>query len=121
MGIHLTKIKMNMQLVAIVFACVTLCLDAGYVSHKNQPKCRTEYETVTSYEQQCTYTHEQECRDVPQQRCVPKVEKLCQTLDVQECTTRYERECTNRQENKCATSERRSARHRWNKNVEQIL
>merc|ERR1712098_517252 len=97
--IHCIKMKMNLVSVVTVLSCVVLCLDAGDLSHKNQPKCRTEYETVTSYELQCTYTHEQECSDVPQQRCFPKVEKSCVTLDVQECTTRYERECTNRQEN----------------------
>merc|ERR1711872_262595 len=41
--IHSSKMKMNLELVATVFACVVLCLDAGYVSHKNQSKCRTEY------------------------------------------------------------------------------
>merc|ERR1712025_606072 len=96
------KMVLKLSLAVLLIACLT---DAGYVSHKNQPKCHTEYETVTSYEQQCVTVCERECNNVPQQRRLPKVEKLCQTVDVQECNTRYERECNNRQENQCAASQ----------------
>ena len=58
------KMKMNSGLAACVASCLIVSLDAGYVSHKTQPQpqCHTEYETVTSYEQQCTTIYEDDVR-----------------------------------------------------------
>merc|ERR1711936_108870 len=57
-------------------------------SQKNSEKCRTEYDTVTSYEQQCSTSYEQECS----------------TVQEQQCSTVYEQECTSSNEQQCSTS-----------------
>merc|ERR1711942_439846 len=46
--------------------------------------CRTEYETVTSYEQQCTESYEKECNTLEVNECSPRVEKICDALTFKE-------------------------------------
>merc|ERR1711970_585980 len=73
-------------------ACLAVVVNAGYVTH-DAPRCRTEYDTVTSYEQQCSTSYEQECSTVQEESCSLRVEKSCATVEVQECSTVHEREC----------------------------
>merc|ERR1719260_231834 len=61
---------------------LTVTVDAGYVSPQVQRNCHTEYETVTSYENQCSTTYEKECSTVKDEHCKPKVEEVCHTVDV---------------------------------------
>merc|ERR1719153_53268 len=82
-----------------LFACLaavllTFTVDAGYVSKKAHRKCHTEYETVTSYEK--------ECSTVKDEHCKPKVEEVCNTVDVQECTLGHERVCTQHDDKQCS-------------------
>merc|ERR1711970_726979 len=90
-----------------LFACLAAALlsftvDAGYVSKKAHRTCHTEYETVTSHENQCGTTYEQECSTVKEEHCKPKVEEVCNTVDVQECSVGHERVCTHHEEKKCS-------------------
>merc|ERR1711936_530201 len=80
-------------------ACLALLVlptsvDAGYVSKQEKRNCHTEYETVTTYENQCSTSYEQECSTVKDEHCKPKVEEVCNTVDVQECSVSHERVCT---------------------------
>merc|ERR1719153_2060574 len=84
-----------------LFACLaavllTFTVDAGYVSKKAHRKCHTEYETVTSYENQCITTYEQKCSTVKDEQCT--------TVYDEECTTDFEKECTTTHEKQCSTS-----------------
>merc|ERR1712098_973041 len=79
-------------------------VDASYANHQVEvPKCRTEYETETSYEQRCSTSYEQECDTVNEEVCTPRVETLCDTVELQECSTSYERECSRSNERQCST------------------
>merc|ERR1712243_250531 len=97
----LRMISFSVKLVAL--ACLAVVVNASYVTHHETPKCRTEYDTVTSYEQRCSTTYEQECSTVQEESCSPRVEKTCDTVDVQECSTTYERECATNQERQWTT------------------
>merc|ERR1712243_319898 len=90
----------------VLFACLAAVLvpftvDAGYVSKQNH--CRTEYETVTTYEKQCSTTNEEECSTVKEEQCKPKVEEVCNTVEVQDCCTTHEKQCSTSHEDKCST------------------
>merc|ERR1712236_160185 len=55
-------------------ACLALVrlpftVDAGYVSKQEKRNCHTEYETVTTYENQCSTSYEQECSTVKDEHC----------------------------------------------------
>merc|ERR1712055_738128 len=84
----------------LAFVLLPLTVDAGYVSKQAQAKknCHTEFETVTSYEEQCSTSYEQECSTVRDEHCAPKVEEVCNTVDVQECSVSHERVCTQHDE-----------------------
>merc|ERR1712243_484780 len=75
---------------ALTVVLVALTVDASYVSTNSHKKCHTEYDTVTSYEKQCSTTYEEECNTVQEQQCSPKVEEVCNTVDVQECSVSHE-------------------------------
>merc|ERR1740137_74278 len=62
--------------------------------HAPQQQCHTEYDTVTSYEQQCSTSHERECSNTYEQQCSISTERACNTVDVQECTVSHEKQCT---------------------------
>merc|ERR1712243_354255 len=66
---------------ALMVVLVALTVDASYVSTTSHKKCHTEYDTVTSYEKQCSITYEEECNTVQEQQCSPKVEEVCNTVD----------------------------------------
>merc|ERR1712179_757161 len=93
-------INCSFKLVSLL-ACFAAAVNASYVTH-DTPKCRTEYDTVTPYEQQCSTTYEQESNTVQEESCSPRVEKSCDTVDVQECSTTYERECATNHERQCS-------------------
>merc|ERR1711936_546264 len=88
---------------ASLLACIAVVVNASYVTDES-PRCRTEYDTVTSYEQHCSNSYEQECNTVQEESCSPRVEKNCATIDVQECSTVYEQECTTEYEQQCSTT-----------------
>jgi len=71
-------------------------VSGSYVTQKN---C-TEYDTVTSYEQQCIIAHEQEC----EQHCLPRIETVCDTIEVQECSIIYQRQFLKSQRHVCVTN-----------------
>merc|ERR1712153_257224 len=81
-----TKVSSSIikMLAVTCFALVVLspAVLGGYASHKSshQPshQCHTEYETVTSYEQQCSTSYEKECS----------------TSYAQECSTSFGQECS---------------------------
>merc|ERR1712098_846822 len=66
--------------------------------------CRTEYETVTSYEQQCSHSYEKECNPVQLHECSPRVEEICRAQTVKECSTSFDEQCTKEHQNHCAIS-----------------
>merc|ERR1712212_71276 len=96
-----SMISCSYKLVSLL-VCLAVAVNASYVTH-HTPKCRTEYDTVTSYEQQCSTTYEQECSTVQEESCSPRVEKSCATVEVQECSTSYERECSTNHERQCSS------------------
>merc|ERR1712179_318317 len=59
--------------VVSLLACLTVAVNASYVTD-DSPRRRTEYDTVTSYEQQCSTSYEQECSTVQEESCSPRVE-----------------------------------------------
>merc|ERR1711942_459029 len=72
---------------------VPLSVDASYATPQVEAlKCRTEYDSETSYEERCSTSYEQECDTINEEVCTPRVETLCDTVELQECTTSYERE-----------------------------
>merc|ERR1712179_469765 len=73
---------------------LAIAVNGSYVTH-DTPRCRTEYDTETSYEQQCTTTYEQECNTVH--------EECCSSYE-RECATNQERQCSTRTEQQCSTS-----------------
>ena len=87
---------------------MALTVDASYVSTNAHKKCHTEYDTVTSYEKQCSTTYEQECNTVQEQQCKPKVEEVCNTVDVQECSVSHESVCSQHEEKQCLVKIRRN-------------
>ena len=87
---------------ALTTVLVALTVDASYVSTNAHKKCHTEYDTVTSYEKQCSTTYEQECNTVQEQQCKPKVEEVCNTVDVQECSVSHESVCSQHEEKQCS-------------------
>merc|ERR1719348_626623 len=95
------KLDVCLGVVAVLFACMTVFVDAGYVPHKSRyvshntrPNCHTEYETVTSYEHKCNIVYEKECKNVLLKPHLPKLAKSCQTVYVRDCSTHYVRECS---------------------------
>merc|ERR1711875_64740 len=78
------------SLFVLVVAVVSI-VSGSYLSKapKKTPakNCRTEYETVTSYEQQCSHSYEKECNPVQLQECSPRVEEICIAQTVKECRT----------------------------------
>merc|ERR1711875_181895 len=87
---------------ALTTVLAALTVDASYVSTNAHKKCHTEYDTVTSYEKQCSTTYEQECNTVQEQQCNPKVEEVCNTVDVQECSVSHESVCSQHEERQCS-------------------
>merc|ERR1712002_852722 len=73
--------------------------------------CRTEYETVTSYEQQCSHSYEKECKPVQLQECSPRVEEICNAQTAKECRTSFEEQCTKEHQNHCAISYEQKCDH----------
>merc|ERR1712179_700174 len=105
--------NINFNFIALS-ACLALVLlpftvDAGYVSKQEKRNCYTEYETVTSYENQCSTSYEKECNTVKDEHCKPKVEEVCNTVDVQECSLSHERVCTHHDDKQCSTNTRNNA------------
>merc|ERR1712234_75388 len=99
--------SMNMVacLATLGLVMVPLSVDASYANHQVEvPKCRTEYDTETSYEERCSTSFEQECDTINEEVCTPRVETLCDTVDLQECTTSYDRQCSTTYEQQCSTS-----------------
>merc|ERR1712025_973884 len=97
------KLDVCLGVVVVLFACMTVLVDAGYVPLKSRyasrkthpsPNCHTEYETVTSYEHKCNTVYERECKNVLQKPSLPKLAKSCQTVYVRDCSTHYVRECS---------------------------
>merc|ERR1719318_832013 len=58
-------------------------VDAGYAPRQD---CHTVYETVTSYEQQCSKSYEQECSTEQEQQCSTAYETRCSTTHEQQCS-----------------------------------
>merc|ERR1711881_130863 len=89
-------IARNSLLVLVV--AVASIVSGSYLSKasKKTPakNCRTEYETVTSYEQQCSHSNERECKPVQLQECSPRVEEICNAQTVKEYRTSFEEQCT---------------------------
>jgi len=67
-------------------------------------ECHTEYETVTSYEEQCSTSYEQQCSTEHEQQCSTSYEKQCSTSHEQQCSTAYEQKCSTIYEDQCSTS-----------------
>merc|ERR1712042_316165 len=89
-------------LITLGLVMVPLSVDASYANHQVEvPKCRTEYDTETSYEERCSTSYEQECNTVNEEVCTPRVETLCDTVELRECSTSYERECSKSNERLC--------------------
>merc|ERR1711875_63806 len=85
-----------------LLACMAVAAVSGSYVTNQSPKCRTEYDSVMSYEQQCSTTYEQECSTLQEESCSPRVEKSCDTVQVQVCSTSYDRECVTNQERQCS-------------------
>merc|ERR1712142_662347 len=111
MGSHLQTTRAYDVLLQLELGClsnhlvmVPLSVEASYANHQVEvPKCRTEYDTETSYEERCSTSYEQECDTVNEEVCTPRVESLCDTVELQECSTLYERECCKSNERQCST------------------
>merc|ERR1712098_1039569 len=93
----------------LIFAVLSSAVYGSYLT--SVPKaptptknCRTEYETVTSYEQQCTESYEKECNTLEVNECSPRVEKICDALTFKECSTSHEERCSSEQQKHCAIS-----------------
>merc|ERR1712055_851861 len=100
--------KMNSR-TCYLFACLAAVLlsftvDAGYVSKKAHRNCHTEYETVTSHENQSSTTYEQECSTLKEEHCKPKAEEECNTTHEKQCSTSHEEKCSTVYEDECSTS-----------------
>merc|ERR1712098_123610 len=93
------------SLLVLVVAVVSI-VNGSYLSKasKQTPakNCRTEYETVTSYEQQCSHSYEKECNPVQLQECSPRVEEIFNAQTAKECRTSFEEQCTKEHQNHCA-------------------
>merc|ERR1711909_110027 len=83
-------INCSFKLVSLL-ACLAAAVNASYVTH-DTPRCRTEYDTVTSYEQQCSTNYEQECSTVYERECSTNHERQCSSRTEQQCSTVYEQE-----------------------------
>merc|ERR1711942_613999 len=97
-GFPLMMHFLSLKSFALATVLVTLTVDASYVSTSAHKKCHTEYDTVTSYEKQCSTTNDQECNTVQEQQYKPKVEEVCNTVDVQECSVSHESVCSQHEE-----------------------
>merc|ERR1711942_550865 len=95
------------SLLVLVVAVVSI-VNGSYLSKapKKTPakNCRTEYETVTSYEQQCSHSYEKECNPVQLHERSPRVEEICRAQTVKECSTSFDEHCTKAHQNHCAIS-----------------
>jgi len=81
----------------ILVVLSTLCSVSGsYMTQELAENC-TEYDTVTSYEQQCIIALEQVC----EQHCLPRIERVCDIIEVQECSIIYQRQCLKSQRQIC--------------------
>merc|ERR1719158_216268 len=87
---------------ALSTVLVALTVDASYVSTNAHKKCHTEYDTVTSYEKQCSISYEQECNTVQEQQCNPKAEEVCNTVQEQQCNPKVEEVCSQHEEKQCS-------------------
>merc|ERR1712098_830730 len=100
-------ISLNCFLVILLSAIV---VNGSYLSKvpKKTPAqgkhCRAEYETVTSYEQQCSHSYEKECNPVQLHECSPRVEEICRAQTVKECSTSFDEQCTKAHQKDCSIS-----------------
>merc|ERR1712142_358883 len=64
----------------LVVAVLASAVSGGYLTKSSAPaaakNCHIEYETVTTYEQQCSTSYERDCNTVQLQECTPRVEKI---------------------------------------------
>merc|ERR1712058_207019 len=91
--------RLNMAIFIVILGMVILpqSLDASYATEQ-VPKCHTEYDVETAYEERCSTSYEQECNVLHEEVCKPRLEKVCDNIEVQECCINYERECSKNNE-----------------------
>merc|ERR1712098_93611 len=94
--------RLNMAIFIVILGMVILpqSLEASYATEQ-VPKCHTEYDIQTTYEERCSTSHEQECNTVHEEVCMPRLEKVCDTIEAQVCCINYERECSKNNERQC--------------------
>merc|ERR1712112_524360 len=99
------SLNMVVCLSTLGLVMVPLSVEASYANPQVEaPKCRTEYDTETSYEERCSTSYEQECSKNNERQCSTRNEQQCSTVYEQECTTEHDRQCSTTFEQKCSTS-----------------
>jgi len=91
-------------LLVSVLAATQLLVPAVSGGITPRQECRTEYETVTSYEEQCTTSSEKQCTISHELECSTSYQKQCVTTYEQECSTIKEVLCTSSYEDECSTT-----------------
>merc|ERR1712153_35941 len=84
-----TSSLINKMLAVTCLALVVLspAVLGSYATHQPSQQCHTEYETVTSYEQQCTHSAygAKSCHQVPKQNCHQVPKQNCHQVPRQNC------------------------------------
>jgi len=96
--------KTTLTLVAVSVLAAQLLIPAVSGGIPPRHECRTEYETVTQYEEQCTTSSEKECRTAHAQECTTSYGTQCSTIYEQQCSTINEVQCTSSTEEECSTT-----------------
>merc|ERR1719318_1874869 len=97
------SMKTATALLLVSLLSTQLLVPAVTGGYAPRQECHTEYETVTSYEEQCSTSYEQQCSTEHEQQCSTSYEKQCSTSHEEQCSTSYQQKCSTTYEDQCST------------------